>query len=196
MIFLPAKLLEESALADYGIDPDRIQLAYAGGFADPMLAQIGTALRGLVGRDTQPTDRIFVDGLRTALAAHLIGNYTVDRWRPLARTRSLDAKRLQRVLDFIEARLADDISLDDLAREACLSPIHFSRLFHEATGLSPLRYVIERRIRAAQQMLSSDRSSITEVAFDAGFGSQDSFARAFRKIAGITPRQYRELHLR
>jgi AraC family transcriptional regulator len=193
LVFLPDKLLEDSAFADYGIDPDRIQLAYAGGFVDPTLAQIGTALHGLIGRDAQPTDRIFADGLRTALAAHLIGNYTVDRWRPSARAPSLDAKRLHRVLDFIGERLADDISLDDLAREACLSPFHFSRLFHEATGLPPHRYVIERRIRAAQTMLSSQRSSMAVVALDTGFGSQASFARAFRKVTGLTPRQYRAL---
>jgi AraC family transcriptional regulator len=146
----------------------------------------------MLGRESQPTDRIFADGLRTALAAHLIGNYTVDRWRPPARTTSLDAKRLQRVLDFMEAQLADDLSLDDLAREACLSPYHFSRLFHEATGRPPHRYLIERRIQVAQQMLQSERSSMAEVAFDTGFGSQASFARTFRKVTGVTPSQYRE----
>lgn len=192
IVFLPGKLLEASALADYGVDPDKTQLAYAGGFADNTLAQIGTALHGLLGRDTQPIDRIFADGLRTALAAHLIGNYTVDRWQPSARAPSLDARRLQRVLDFIEARLADEISLDDLAREACLSPFHFSRLFHEATGQPPHRYLIGRRIRAAQRMLASKRSSIAEIALDSGFGSQASFTRAFRKATGTTPSQYRE----
>jgi AraC family transcriptional regulator len=192
MIFLPDKLLEASALADYGIDPGKTSLAYAGGFADATLAQIGTALHRLLGREAQPTDRIFADGLRTALAAHLIGNYTVDRWRPSARAPSLDSRRLQRVLDFMEARLADDISLEALAREACLSPYHFSRLFHEATGLPPHRYLVERRIRAAQKMLLSDQASMTEVALDTGFGSQASFTRAFRKVTGTTPSQYRE----
>lgn len=192
IIFLPDKLLEDSALADYGIDPDRTQLAYAGGFADATLAQIGAALHGMLGRESQPMDRIFADGLRTALAAHLIGNYTVDRWQPSTRAPSLDAKRLQRVLDFVEAQLADDLSLDDLAREACLSPYHFSRLFHEATGRPPHRYLIERRIQVAQKMLQSEQSSMVEVALDTGFGSQASFARAFRKVTGVTPRQYRE----
>jgi AraC family transcriptional regulator len=88
LVFLPARLLEDSALADYGIDPDKTQLAYAGGFADVTLAQIGSALHGLLGRDAQPIDRIFADGLRTALAAHLIGNYTVDHWRSSARAPS------------------------------------------------------------------------------------------------------------
>lgn len=193
LVFLPAKLLEDTVLAEYGIDPDRTQLAYAGGFTDPMLTQISASLHGVLGRHTQPVVRIFADGLRTALAAHLLGNYTVDRWRPSARAPSLDARRLQRVLDFIEAKLGDDIALDDLAREACLSPFHFSRLFHDTTGLPPHRYVIERRIRAAQQMLLSGRSSIAEIALDTGFGSQANFARTFRKVTGVTPRQYREL---
>jgi AraC family transcriptional regulator len=192
IIFLPDKLLEDSALADYGIDPDRAQLAYAGGFVDATLAQIGAALHGMLGRESQPTDRIFANGLRTALAAHLIGNYTVDRWQPPTRGPSLDAKRLQRVLDFMEAQLADDLSLEDLAREACLSPYHFSRLFHEATGRPPHRYLIERRIQVAQKMLQSEQSSMMEVALDTGFGSQASFARAFRKVTGVTPSQYRE----
>ena len=131
-----------------------------------------------------------------ALSAHLVGNYCIDRWQPSARAPSLDAKRLRRVLDFIEARLTDDISLDDLAREACLSPYHFSRLFHEATGRPPHRYLSERRVQEAQRMLRSKGSSITEIALDTGFGSQANFARTFRKIAGVTPSQYREFHRR
>jgi AraC family transcriptional regulator len=196
VVFLPAKLLGESALIACGIDPAKAQLAYAGGFSDPTLAQIGATLRSLIGREIRPVDQIFADGLGTALAGHLIGNYTVDRWQPAARTHSLDAKRLQRVLDFVDARLACDISLDDLAREACLSPFHFSRVFQETIGLSPHRYVNERRIRAAQKMLSSRQPSIAAVAFDTGFGSQANFTRAFRRITGITPGQYRELYLR
>ncbi|MDR6816442.1 AraC family transcriptional regulator [Neorhizobium sp. 2083] len=196
LIFLPARLLDESALADYGIDPDKCRLAYAGGFSDPTLAQIGTSLHSLLGRDAMPADRIFADGLRTTLAAHLIGNYTVDRWRPSIPAPSLDPRRLKRVLDFIEAKLGDEIALEDLAREACLSPFHFSRLFHETTGLPPHRYVIEHRIRAAQSMLVSGDSTIAEIALDTGFGSQANFARTFRKVTGMTPRQYRGSPLR
>jgi AraC family transcriptional regulator len=196
IMFLPATLLDQSALADYGIDPDRIQLVYAGGFADPTLAQIGMTLHSLLGRETQPVDRMLADGMRTALAARLIGNYTVDRWRPPARTPSLDAKRLQRVLDFIEVRLEDDISLGDLAAEACLSPFHFSRLFADATGMSPHRYVIERRIQAAQKLLAHKQCSLVEIALRTGFGSQANFTRSFRRITGFTPGQYREMCLR
>ncbi|MCQ1571392.1 AraC family transcriptional regulator [Neorhizobium galegae] len=192
LVFLPAKLLEDSALADYGIDPAGTQLAYAGGFVDPALARIGTALHGLLGGGDAPIDRIYADGLRTTLAAHLMRNYTVGRWRAPSRASSLDPKKLQRVLDFIEVRLGEDIALDDLAGEACLSAFHFSRLFHEATGMPPHRYVIERRIKAAQKMLVSGRSTIAGIALDAGFGSQANFCRTFRKLTGMTPSQFRE----
>lgn len=195
-LFLPAELLDQSALADYDIDPARTRLAYAGGQADATVEHIGTALRGVLDRGAQPTDRIFVDGMRTALAAHLVGNYAADFWQPPARTLALDATRLRRVLDFIEARLSGDISLDDLAAEACLSPFHFSRLFRDATGLSPHRYVTDRRIQAAREKLVLDHSSQVEIALDCGFGSQANFIRVFRKATGLTPGQYRNLQAR
>jgi AraC family transcriptional regulator len=97
------------------------------------------------------------------------------------------------VLEFIEARLADDISLDDLAAQACLSPFHFSRLFHHATGLSPHRYVTDRRIEAAKELLAADGASLAQVALATGFGSQANFTRAFRRTTGLTPGQHREL---
>ena len=65
LIFLPATLLESSALADYELNPDKIQLVYAGGFADPMLAHIATTLHGLLGRNDKTIDRIVADGMRT-----------------------------------------------------------------------------------------------------------------------------------
>ncbi|HEY6640923.1 AraC family transcriptional regulator [Povalibacter sp.] len=191
-LYLPATLLEHSALADFGIDPDKMHLAYVGGIADPVLAHIGRALQEFLRRGVQTTDRLFVDGIRAALAAHLIGGYTVERWRLPERSPALNAKRLKRVLDFIEARLASDISLDDLAAEACFSSFHFSRLFRAATGLSPHRYVTERRIEAARRMLASNKVSLVQVAVDTGLGSQANFTRVFRKTTGLTPGQYRE----
>jgi AraC family transcriptional regulator len=171
-------------------------LTRSGGVADPILMQIGTALRNISGREVQPTDQLFVDGMQAALAAHLLGNYTIDRWRPRANSQSLDPRRLQRVLDFIEAQPASRLSLDDLAAEACLSPFHFSRLFREATGFSPNRYVTDRRIRAAKNKLALNHSALVEIALDTGFGSQANFIRVFRKAVGLTPRQYRDLHRR
>ena len=196
IICLPGELIDATALARHGIDPASAELAYAGGFTDPVLAQISTALRDLIGRPALPTDHLFADGLRIALTAHLVASYSIGQWRPAARLPSLDSKRLHRVLGYMESRLAESISLDDLAGEACLSPFHFTRLFHEATGRSPHRYLVERRIRAAQDMIRAGQTSLAEIALDAGFGSQANFSRVFRKVTGASPRQYREVTAR
>jgi len=195
VMFLPAKLLGDSALADYGVEVTKTQLSYVGGFADPILAEIGACLHSLMTRESMPLDHLFADGLRTALAAHLVGHYSTDRRQSPGRPPSLEANRLRRVLEFLEVHLCEDISLQDLASQACLSPYHFSRLFHEATGLPPHRYVVKRRIEAAKAQLASSRSSLAEVALDSGFGSQANFSRTFRKVTGLTPGQFRALHM-
>lgn len=192
-IFLPPTLLEKSALQDYGIDPARTKLGYAGGLADPLLLQIATTLRLMLDRDMAGSERLMIDGLRTTLAAHLVGQYSADQWRP-AEFRvptSLDGPRLQRVLDFIETNLANELTLDDLAAEACLSAFHFARLFRQAAGLTPHRYVTERRIAVAKEKLGLGRMSLTEIALETGFGSPANFSRAFRRATGCSPGQYK-----
>jgi AraC family transcriptional regulator len=190
-IFVPPSLLEAGALMNYDINPSTVRLAYAGGFTDPMIMQIGFSLCALLYRGAQPTDRLLIDGMQAALAARLLANYTIDQWQTPACGPAFDPKRLKRVLDFVEARLSADISLEDLAAEACLSPFHFSRLFSETMGRSPHRYVTERRVEAAKEKLRLAHSSLVEIALDTGFGTQTNFNRVFKKITGQTPGQYR-----
>lgn len=195
-IFLPDTLIERSALADYEIDPARTKLTYAGGFLDPVLGQIAGMLRSVLVLEHGPAGRMFVEGVRIALAARLIDQYRQDGTSRAPRPSSLDARRLRKVLDFIEARFGDDLSLDDLARQACLSPFHFTRLFADATGLSPHRFLTRHRVEAAKSRLMRDQASLVEIALDTGFGSQANFTRVFRKATGMTPGVYRELHRR
>jgi AraC family transcriptional regulator len=189
-LHLPVDLIAYGVLADYGIDPARVELIYAAGVADPMLLQIGNALRELAEREDDPADRLFADGMQAALVGHLIANYSADTWKP-ASAPELEARRLARVLDFVEARLADEITLNDLAAEACLSPFHFARLFRQAMGLPPHRYVTQRRVQAAKEKLNFQDSTLAEIAIDTGFGCQANFTRVFRRATGFTPGQYR-----
>lgn len=195
---LSPSLIACSASAHDDIDPGRTALAYAGWLADPMLRQIALALAGAVERAVEPAgrpaERLFIEGMRCALVGHLLGHYTVDRWRANASIEQLDARRLKRVLDLIEARLSEPLSLRDLAVEACLSEFHFARMFRGSTGLSPHRYVTRRRVETAQAKLARTNTSQLAIALDTGFGSQAAFIRAFRKSTGLTPGQYRGLH--
>jgi AraC family transcriptional regulator len=193
-ISLPPGLIERSALTDYDIDPAKAELVYVGGLADRTLQRIAQSLHEMLLRGVEPaTDRLFVDGMQTALAAHLMFTYSVDRWQRPSRLPKMDLKRLARALDYIDAHYAENISLNDIAAEACLSPYHFSRLFREATGQSPHVYLTKRRVDAAKDELVRDRASMAEIAHANGFGSQTNFIRVFQKVTGSTPGRFRQL---
>lgn len=85
------------------------------------------------------------------------------------------------------------MKIDAVRRPRCASTHHFSRLFRDATGLSPHRYVTSRRIEVARTRLERSDAPLCAIALDSGFGSQANFTRAFRKATGTTPGQYRSL---
>jgi AraC family transcriptional regulator len=195
-IFLPTGLLEHSALANYDIDPSGLQLAYKGGFVDPLIVQFSRTFSALLDQGMGPADRLLVDGMNVALVARLVAEHTIERRSRLAQAPILGMKRLSAVLEYIDANLGSDLRLDELARVACLSPFHFARRFKEATGVTPHRYVLERRIQAALGRLEKHHSSLAEVALDCGFGSQAHFTRVFRRHTGLTPGDYRAANAR
>jgi AraC family transcriptional regulator len=91
------------------------------------------------------------------------------------------------VLAFIDANLGRELSLEELAREACLSPFHFARSFKAATGLPPHRYVLQRRHAHAKALLAGRTLSLAEVALACGFSSQAHFSTSFKQATGVAP---------
>lgn len=104
---------------------------------------------------------------------------------------TLTPARLSRVLDFIDAHLADDVGLTALAEVAGLSPFHFARVFRQQTGISPYQHVIRRRVEQATRLLSGGALPIAEVARICGFSSQSHFTAAFTRAVGVSPARFR-----
>ena len=126
-----------------------------------------------------------------ALAVHL-SRYRAATPSGLAVYRGgLPSARLRRVLDYIEVQLGGDTGLRRLAAIAGLSPHHFATAFRRSTGLPPHRYVLERRIERAKELLADPRRPLAEVACALGFPSQAHFTTVFRRLVGITPGAYR-----
>ena len=142
-----------------------------------------------------PNGRLYADALSTALAAHFVNHYSVGDAIALPSLPSAERKRLGRVIDYIEACLTEDISLSDLALVAGLSKFHFSRTFKQAFGLTPHRYLMQRRVERAAlflktEVLKKESLAIAQVAHQFGFADQSHFTRAFKQIKGLTPRQF------
>lgn len=102
--------------------------------------------------------------------------------------------RLKRVIRQIEANIEQPISVAELAHAAGLSTSYFSQQFRAATGLKPHAYVMQRRIRYAQELLKDPRTSLIEAAIAAGFHTQAHFTRVFHKLVGQPPRRWRQDH--
>ncbi len=99
--------------------------------------------------------------------------------------------RLRRARAFIDARHGDALDLEAIARAACLSRFHFLRLFRQAYGETPHRYLQRRRIEAARELLASTDLSVTEVCLEVGFESLGSFSSLFAREVGLAPMHYR-----
>jgi AraC-like DNA-binding protein len=106
-------------------------------------------------------------------------------------TRARDRRRAVEAALRIDARSHEPIDLDRTAKDAGLSPFHFLRLFARVLGVTPHQYLIRSRLRRAARLLAEDARSITDVAFDVGFGDLSNFVRTFHRAAGVSPRGFR-----
>ncbi|MGY0574619.1 helix-turn-helix transcriptional regulator [Bradyrhizobium sp. RDM12] len=101
-------------------------------------------------------------------------------------------RRINRVIDYVQGHLADDLTLERLARVAAFSPFHFHRVFAAITGETLSDFIRRVRLeRAAGALISLPETSILDVAYRYGFSSAATFARAFRAHFGMSATQWR-----
>ena len=93
---------------------------------------------------------------------------------------------------WIDAHSHRDIDLEQAAAQAEISPFHFLRLFSGVLGVTPHQYLVRSRLRHAARLLADDEVSVTDVAYDVGFGDLSNFVRTFHRAAGVSPRRFRE----
>ena len=100
--------------------------------------------------------------------------------------------RIGEALSHLERNIHREVNLEELASIAHMSQRSFLRVFLSATGTSPLAWVIGQRINRACQLLRNTDRRVTEIAFDVGFNDSNYFTRQFRKLRGLSPRDYRD----
>jgi AraC family transcriptional regulator len=164
------------------------------GFNDPLIEPIAVEILRELQSETSCGD-LLVETLADALAVRLLNSYSsvsVDPFRDALRPKGLDPRRLQSVIDYINANLRKEITLEELAAAASLSRFHFSRMFKVTMGQSPSRFIGQLRLDLAKSLLTAGRS-IADVAHNCGFSSESNFVRSFRRATGLTPGRYRNL---
>lgn len=122
------------------------------------------------------------------------GNAVGNNDKPLTpafATGGLAPRVLQRVRDYIEAHLTENIELKALAGITGLSRWYFARAFKQSVGVPPHHYLMQRRLERAQKLLAESDLSVAQIALQSGFSDQSHFSRRFRLFFGVTPRAFR-----
>jgi len=168
-----------------------VELRYSRKFTNPRLGALVAAVHAEMMAEF-PSGRLFLDSVEQAMAVALIRDHAI-RHRPVQISRGgLGQARLRRVSELVDARLADELSLHEMAQAAGLSTAHFARMFRKSTGQTPHQFVLRQRLERAKAMLRAPDMRVLAVAVACGFKTQQHFAQVFRDVCGVSPTEYRQ----
>jgi len=171
------------------IDPDRVELAYHVKASDPLIYNLGAALKQSL-EDFGEDSKLYADSATTFLTMHLLKKYATYKPKSPKYSEGFTAAQLRQVTDYIHAHIAEEICLDALSRLLGLSRYYFCRLFKQSTGFSPYQYIIRCRVERAKELLKQGNLGLSDVAIACGFSHQSHLHRHFKRITGVTPKRF------
>jgi AraC family transcriptional regulator len=190
-VYLEPGLVARVAAEAFDLDPARTLVPPLDGLDLPQLRAALAAVDAELDAGTGG-GRLAAESLANVLAVQLIRHLSAPPRTTRRRDGALPRCRLRAVVEYVEENLDAGLSLERMAAVARLSVYHFARQFKAATGLPPHQYVIARRVERARRLLQGDGDlSLADVAADAGFSDQSQFSHHFRRLVGVTPRQFR-----
>jgi AraC family transcriptional regulator len=189
-IYLEPSLVARVATESFEFDSTRTVVPPFFALSAPALRSVMSAVyEELRGGDGV---QLLVESLATILSVHLIRHIVGPHRLPPSADGVLPRPKLHTVIEYIMENLEGRPTLEQMAAVAHLNPYHFARRFKASTGLAPHQYLISRRIERAQHLLRAhDELSLAEAALRVGFSDQSKFSFHFKRIVGVTPRQFR-----
>lgn len=139
---------------------------------------------------SEPGERLLTSSLAHEMLSHALLSQVGQR-EGLRLKGGLAPHLRRQLVDYIEHRLADPLSLGQLAGQCALSEYHFARMFRESFGLPPHQYLLARRLAHARHLLRTGNQPFGDVAMACGFASASHFNNRFRQAMGATPGEYR-----
>jgi AraC family transcriptional regulator len=190
-VFLEPGLVARVAAEAFELDPARLTIPPLDGLYLPQLRAAMLPVNDELMADAVGGGRLAAESLANVLAVHLIRNASGPRPLAVRSDGSLPPGKLRAVVEYIEEHLDGSPTLEQMAATAHLSVYHFARQFKAATGLPPHQYVILRRVEWAKRLLQEGDLSLAEVAAGTGFTDQSKLSHTFKRVVGVSPRQFR-----
>jgi len=180
-LHVPTQLLQ-ARLDGMGARDDALAALEGCTLSDTLVDQLARLLLTDAARD----DTIYAAAIAQTLLTRIL--HLAQNRAPVG---ALANWRLRRVQSLVDARLAEPLTLSDLAAAAGLSRMHFAAQFRAATGSSPHEYLLVQRIEAAKRLLIETEDSLVEIALSVGFLAQAHFTTVFKRLTGDTPARWR-----
>jgi AraC family transcriptional regulator len=191
LIYLDPSLVAQVAAESFEFDTSRTVVPPVDGLNAPGLRSAMLAVDAEL-KAAGGGGPLMVEALTTMLSVHLIRRFLGKPQMAGRPDGVLPRRKLCTVIEYIMENLEGRPTLEQMAAAVHLSPYYFARQFKAATGLPPHQYVITRRIERAQHLLWADRElGLAEVALRVGFSDQSQFSLHFKRVVGVTPRQFR-----
>jgi len=168
--------------------PRPVELVERHGVEDPQMYAIALALRAEL--SGSPSGRLFTDSLAMALAARLLSSYGASPPTANAGAGGLSPTELRRAIEYVQDNLTLDTSLESIAVAVGISPTRLKTLFKQSTGWSPYQYVLQQRVECTQNLLRRGDLTPGQVALRVGFYDQSHLNRHFKRIVGLTPKEF------
>lgn len=190
VITLEPDKLEKFAKTELDILLTEKQLKDIPQFVDQDITQAGVMLKDALESDLGSD--VMLESFARVFLTKLIQKYGIEREDDLAFSKSFTSAHYKNVMNLVSKNFGNNITLEDMASEAAISPYHFSRLFKQTIGLSPHKFLMAYRIEQSQKMLLDKDKPMIEIAHLCGFSDQAHFSRVFKQIQGVTPKKWRD----
>jgi AraC-like DNA-binding protein len=162
------------------------QLVWPQGAFDPVVHHLGQTLLSSLDRPHH-APKIFLDHVLQAMNCHFVCSYgglTVSA--PQFRG-GLSCLQMRRATELLEANLDGNIALQQVAEACELSVSHFARAFKQTFRRPPYKWLVERRVDRARDLMTNSRLPLADIAIQCGFADQSALNRSFKRIHGVTP---------
>jgi AraC family transcriptional regulator len=172
--------------------PEKIEIIPQYQLRDPLIQQLALTFLSEL-EYSSANNSLYVESLSNTLCLHLLRHYNRSPKTFSDRYDGLPAFLMRRLDEYIQANLAQNLTLVDMAKVVNLSTSHLNRLFKQSQGIPLYQYVIQCRIERVKQLLKQPQLTLAEIAIQTGFADQSHLNHHFKRHVGVTPKTFRQL---